>query len=92
MREYKYMKFLGIPSCKDIFTQRYARVDLPFLKKMTLKMHMSICKNCQGFQQTMGILEKRIAENLSKKASSAKPEKITEIIAKANESLRRYRY
>ena len=49
------------------------------LKKMTYKMHLSICKNCQSFQKTMGVLEKKMGESMSKKAASANPAKIKEI-------------
>lgn len=73
------MRLPGFPSCKDVFEHRYELDELGPFKKTMLKVHMTMCKNCQRFQETMANIEGQMKETLVNKASKANESQIKEL-------------
>ena len=58
------MKFLGIPTCKDVFDKRHEREDLPLYTKLMHRLHIAMCSNCQKFLKVMNKVEVEMEQQL----------------------------
>lgn len=81
------MKIPGIPTCKDVFEHRYDMNELSFTKKMMIKMHMSMCHNCQNFQGLMKKLEDKMKKTMRASVSNAEAEEIEALKKKIKEKI-----
>jgi predicted anti-sigma-YlaC factor YlaD len=81
------MKIPGIPTCKEVFDHRYDMEEQGFMKKMMMKMHISMCKNCQNFQALMGGLEDKMKQSMKASADKANPEEIESLKKQIKEKI-----
>ena len=74
-------------TCKDISTlsDEYLDGELPFKKKLSVKLHLAICKNCRRY---LNYLQLTVDVVRQSEKSSIEKSKIDEIMSKVESEVR----
>lgn len=86
------MKFIKIPSCKDVYHQKYnpsGGEKLGLKDLVLMRLHLFMCTNCQRLESSLEFMQSKMTESIKRKIQTVDEEKVNKLKQEIKAKLKR---
>lgn len=86
------MKFIKIPSCKEVYHQKHnpgGSEKLGLKESILMRLHLFMCTNCQRLESSLEFMQSKMTESIKRKIQTVDEEKVNKLKQELKEKLKR---